>query len=207
MFKFIICSLLTYRKNANLYSYMPAKTKKSEVVQKNNPVLRQVSTPVPLDKIASAEIKSIISDMKKAIEFQADAVAISAVQIAKPIRIFVISKRVFGIVSGDLEKANVEKDDLVFINPKITKTSKGKGYLEEGCLSVRYFYGKVLRAEKATVQALDENGKKFTRGFSGLFAQIVQHEMDHLDGTLFIDKAKNLQEISHEEYEKSLAMH
>ncbi len=184
----------------------PTKIKKNQIVQKNSPVLREISLPVPQDKIGSPEIKAIISDMKKSIESQADAVAISAVQIGKPVRIFVISKKVFGIASGDVTKASA-KDDLVFINPKIIKTSKNKKSLEEGCLSVRYFYGNVLRAEKATVQAFDEHGRKFTRGFSGLFAQIVQHETDHLDGKLFIDKAKNIQEISHEEYEKSLAIH
>jgi len=188
---------------------MPAKAKKITIVQKNDPVLREISSPIAFAKIKSPEIKSIIADMKKAMEPQADAVAIAAVQIGKPIRLFVISKRAFGITTGDVEtpKGLVEKpakDDMVFINPRITKTSKAKEYLEEGCLSVRYVYGKVNRSEKATIEAYDENGKKFTRGFSGLLAQIVQHETDHLDGTIFIDKAKNLQEISHEEYEKSL---
>jgi len=188
---------------------MPVKSKKITIVQKNDPVLREVSSPIALAKIKSPEIKSIIADMKKAMEPQTDAVAIAAVQIGKPIRLFVISKRAFSISSGDVEtpKGLVEKPakgDMVFINSRITKTSKAKEYLEEGCLSVRYVYGKVNRSEKATIEAYDENGKKFTRGFSGLLAQIVQHETDHLDGTIFIDKAKNLQEISHEEYEKSL---
>ncbi len=179
------------------------KVKKTKIVQKNDPVLRSISLAVPQVKIKSPEIKSIIADMKKTMEPQIDAVAIAAVQIGKPMRIFVISKRAFGIVGGDIETVKT-KDDMVFINPKIMKTSKAKEYLEEGCLSVRYVYGKVFRAEKATIQAWDEHGKKFTRGFSGLLAQIVQHECDHLDGTLFIDKAKNLHELSHEDYEKSL---
>lgn len=181
------------------------KNKKSDIVQKNNPVLREISAPVSLAKIKSAEIKSVISDMKAAMEPQADAVAIAAVQIGKPVRIFVISKRAFAIAAGDVENPQ-NKNDMVFINPKIIKTSKAKQHLEEGCLSVRYMYGKVFRAEKATVEAYDENGKRFTRGFSGLLAQVVQHETDHLDGTLFTDKAKSLTEISHEEYEKSLAI-
>ena len=179
------------------------KTQKIKVVQKNDPVLREISTPVPPAKIKSPEIREIISDMKAAMEPQADAVAIAAIQIGKPVRIFVVSKRAFSIVAGDIETSKA-KNDMVFINPRIIKTSKKKESLEEGCLSVRYIYGKVSRAEKATVEAYDEHGKKFTRGFSGLLAQIVQHETDHLDGTLFTDKAKNLQEITHEEYEKSL---
>lgn len=76
--------------------------------------------------------------------------------------------------------------------------------LEEGCLSVRYVYGKVLRPEKVTIEAHDENGKKFSRGFSGLLAQVVQHENDHLNGILFTDKATDIQKISEEEYEKML---
>ena len=76
--------------------------------------------------------------------------------------------------------------------------------MEEGCLSVRYVYGKVTRPEKVTLEALDQNGKKFSRGFSGLLAQIVQHENDHLNGILFTDKATDLQEISHEEYDEML---
>ena len=179
------------------------KAKKVEIVQKTDKVLRQISSPVPTAKIKSPEIQSVVSNLKKAMEFQADAVAIAAVQIGKPLRIFVISKRAFKIANGDLETMP-KRDDMVFINPKIVKTSKAKEFMEEGCLSVKYVYGKVLRAEKATVQALDETGKKFTRGFSGLLAQIVQHETDHLDGMLFIDKAKGLVEISHEEYERNL---
>ena len=60
--------------------------------------------------------------------------------------------------------------------------------MEEGCLSVRYLYGTVARATKATVSAYDENGKKFNKGASGIMAQIFQHEIDHLDGIAFTDK-------------------
>lgn len=186
-----------------------ATEKKIEIIQNGNPILREISTNVSIANIKSPEIKAIISDMKKAIKAQADAVAISAVQISKPVRIFVISKKVYKILDNGLttaqENASDEKKDLVFINPRILKTSKGKQNLEEGCLSVRYVYGTVTRPEKATIEAYDEDGKKFTRGFSGLFAQIVQHETDHLNGILFIDKAEDLQEISPEEYEKILA--
>ena len=69
------------------------EVKKIEIIQKDNPLLRKISTPVPLAKIKSPEIKAIISDMKKTIKNQTDAVAISAVQIAQPVRIFVVSKK------------------------------------------------------------------------------------------------------------------
>ena len=73
--------------------------------------------------------------------------------------------------------------------------------MEEGCLSVRFLYGKVERAVKASVEAFDENGNKFTKGGSGLIAQIFQHETDHLNGALFIDKAKDVTELSAKERE------
>lgn len=175
------------------------KTTQIEILQNGNPVLREVSSAIPTSLIKSLEIRKTISLMKKAIAAQIDAAAISAVQIGKPLRLFIISKKVFN--TDDKTKS---KSDLVFINPKITKVSKTKQVLEEGCLSVKYVYGRVLRPEKATVEAQDENGKKFVRGFSGLLAQIVQHETDHLNGILFIDKATELQKISPDEYDKML---
>jgi peptide deformylase len=84
--------------------------------------------------------------------------------------------------------------DLVFINPVISKLSREKHEVPEGCLSVRWLYGKTIRSKKVTVTAYDENGKKFIRGASGLLAQIFQHETDHLKGILFIDYAKDIKE-------------
>ena len=66
--------------------------------------------------------------------------------------------------------------------------------MPEGCLSVRPLYGKTFRSTKATITAYNKNGKKFTRGASGLLAQIFQHETDHLNGILFIDHAKDIKE-------------
>ena len=72
----------------------------------------------------------------------------------------------------------------IFINPKITKISKKKKTVKEGCLSVTGVFGVITRAEKVTVEAHNEKGEKITRGASGLLAQIFQHEMDHLNGIL-----------------------
>jgi peptide deformylase len=187
---------------------MPSKkSKKIEIIQKDNLILREISKPISVKDIVGKEIKGIISDLQKAIDSQADAVAISAIQIGKPVRLFVISKRIFSILEelGGEKTKDADKKDLIFINPKITKMSKDKQLIEEGCLSVRYFYGKVSRSSKVIVEYLDENGKKNNRGFSGLFAQVVQHENDHLDGILFTDKAVDIQQVSVEDYEKSLA--
>jgi len=74
--------------------------------------------------------------------------------------------------------------------------------MSEGCLSVRPIYGKVRRATRATVEAYDENGKKFVKEGVGLLAHIFQHEIDHLDGILFTDKAKDMYEVPLEEVSK-----
>jgi len=80
----------------------------------------------------------------------------------------------------------------VYINPKLTKVSRAKSEKHEGCLSIRGKWGTVPRSEKATIQAYDERGRKFMRGASGFLAHVFQHEMDHLNGKLFIDDFKPL---------------
>lgn len=165
--------------------------KEQKIVQAENKVLRAKAKEVKLDEITSPAIRKILDQLKKSLEKESDGVAIAAPQIGVSLRIFVISKRAFEIVTGEEGKF----EDQVFINPIITKLSKEKEEMEEGCLSVRWKYGKVMRAEKATIKAYDENGKKFTRGATGLIAQIFQHETDHLDGILFIDKADNIVDL------------
>ena len=173
----------------------------SSIVQNGDPVLRQIAKEVPEKQITNPKISAILGRMKEALNSQDDGVALAAPQIGESLRIFVVSERVFEIADDLKERREQIKDrntnygHLVFINPRLTKLSKDKAMLEEGCLSVRYKYGKIERSLKATVTAYDEHGKKFTRGGSGLMAQIFQHETDHLNGVLFIDKAVDLQEI------------
>jgi len=152
-----------------------------KILQKEAAVLRKVAEPV--SEIKSEKTKKILAEMKQALDSQDDGVAIAAPQIGYSLRIFVISPKI------------TSSPNLVYINPVIKKISKDKKLVEEGCLSVRYLYGQVSRSTKATIEAYDENGKKFTKGASGLIAQIFQHEVDHLNGVLFTDKAKSLEEI------------
>ena len=154
--------------------------------------------------------------MSEALKSQDDGVAIAAPQIGYSLRIFIVSGKIFradfpgrGVsknnqngeqgssatplgVNSDPVKGNSDLKNLIFINPKISKLSREKEWVPEGCLSVRPLYGKTFRSKKATVAAYDENGKKFIRGASGLLAQIFQHETDHLNGILFIDHAKDV---------------
>lgn len=162
----------------------------AKIIQKEDPTLRAKAKEVPLKEICSPAIKKILRQMSEALAKEDDGAALAAPQIGESLRIFIIAGKIF----RDNEKDPLPPD-LVFINPKIKKISKKQQRLEEGCLSVRWLYGLVNRAEKATVEAYDENGKKFTRSGSGLIAQIFQHEIDHLNGVLFIDKAKNIEKI------------
>ena len=161
---------------------------KTEILQKDAPVLREVAKSVPIKDIKSKKIRDILKKMKVSLYAEEDGVAIAAPQIGESLRMF--------MVRGDVLTLTKDKNpDLVFINPEIIKISRKKNRVEEGCLSVRYLYGRVKRGEKATLRAYDETGKRRERGASGLLAQIFQHETDHLDGILFIDKAENVQEI------------
>ena len=166
------------------------------IVQKENPVLRKIAKEVPISQIKSPKIKKILSDMKKALSTQNDGVAIAAPQIGVSLRIFVVSGKIFDEEWQRGNEATESKKetppDLIFINPVILKVSKTKRWMHEGCLSVRPLWGDVHRSTNATIEAYNEKGEKFTRGAGGLLAHIFQHETDHLDGVLFIDKAKNV---------------
>ncbi|MCU0660437.1 MAG: peptide deformylase [Candidatus Pacebacteria bacterium] len=167
------------------------------IVQREHPVLREIAKAVPLKDIPTQEIKRVIARMCEALALQDDGVAIAAPQIGESLRIFVVSGKIF---DKGFEKENYVRDpknthpDSVYINPEIIKLSREKKFMAEGCLSVRWLYGDVKRATRATVRAYDEHGNSFERGAGGLLAQIFQHEIDHLDGTLFIDKATNVHE-------------
>jgi len=171
-----------------------SKTKIINILQIGDPILKQISMSVKIEEMGSAKTNSIIKDMQTAVRSQADGIAISAPQIGQLYRIFLISNRIYEVLGEKKEKAE-KRSDIVFINPKIIKFSKEKTWAEEGCLSVRNMFGRVQRSKKVVFEALDENGKKISRGFSGILAQIIQHENDHLNGILFVTKAKDLQEI------------
>jgi peptide deformylase len=171
-----------------------------EIVQKNDKVLREKTKEILIKDIKTPKIKKVLKEMSLALKSQSDGVAIAAPQIGYPLAIFVVSGKIFhkDFVRGEeVMKKITEKEvpkDLVFINPKISKLSREKEWVPEGCLSVRWLYGNALRSKKATITAYDEDGKKFIRGASGLLAQIFQHETDHLNGILFIDHAKDIKE-------------
>jgi len=170
-----------------------------KIVQKDSRVLRENAVEVAVSDMAGLKIKKILAEMNAALDACDDGVALAAPQIGYSLRIFIVSGRYFDPDFRERTKeefeAGTRSDNMVFINPKIIKSSRKKMEVDEGCLSVRWLYGKMKRSEKATVTAYDINGNKFTRGATGLLAQIFQHETDHLNGVLFIDTATDVVEM------------
>lgn len=135
-------------------------------------VLRKKAEPVNPDEI-NDEMRKLFDDMFETMH-EADGVGLAAPQVG-------ISKRFFVVVSDD----DVRR---VFINPQIIGTSANLTDYEEGCLSLPGVSETIKRPEKVTVQALNEHGKPFTLEADGLLARIIQHENDHLDGIVYIDR-------------------
>jgi peptide deformylase len=126
------------------------------------------------------EIRQLINNMAESM-YAAPGVGLAATQVDRPLRIIVI----------DISEA---RDQLrVFINPELV-AANGEAEREEGCLSVPGVYEKVRRAERVTVRALDAEGRPFTLEAEGLLAVCIQHEMDHLEGRVFVEKLSRLKQ-------------
>lgn len=169
--------------------------KEDLILNRDAAVLRKHAKNVSPEDIASPQLDKILATMKKALYQEDDGVAIAAPQIGESVRIFMVRGSAYAMARRKKVIESEVLPDLVFINPEITKRSKKKKKMEEGCLSVRWLYGEVERHEKVHLAALNEKGEKISMGASGLLAQIFQHETDHLDGVLFIDKAENVHDL------------
>lgn len=145
-----------------------------KIITHPNPILRQKAKPIK--DISTEEIQALIPELAD-LMLKSDGLGIAAPQVAKSIRLIIV---------------RYKDDNLALINPKITSKSILKEIDEEGCLSVPNVYGQVKRCKKITVKYQDPQGKMRKVTGQGLFARVIQHEVDHLDGVLFIDKAKNL---------------
>ncbi|MEK7647246.1 MAG: peptide deformylase [Patescibacteria group bacterium] len=177
-----------------------------KIVQKTDPILRKRAEEVLPDQIKSRKIKDIIHKMSASLRASSNGIGLAAPQIGIPLAIFIVSeeaivvKKESDIIYNEDEKEKRRKrwKHFVFINPRLIKSSRKKELMPEGCLSVDGIFGQVRRAKQVTVEALDENSRMLRVGASGLFAQVLQHETDHLNGVLFIDKAENLEKLPNE---------
>jgi peptide deformylase len=185
-----------------LYAHFPKSSKSGiilhmiDIVQEPSAVLRKTAKEVPVKDIKSAKIQKILKDMSDTLALEKNGAALAAPQIGKSLRIFIVSGKVLRKTDNPDEHT---PPDQIYINPVLKKLSRKKESVDEGCLSVRNHYGVITRATNATIEAYDMHGEKFTRGAGGLLAQIFQHEVDHLQGVLFIDNAKEIWEADETE--------
>ncbi|KXG84537.1 peptide deformylase [Agrobacterium bohemicum] len=143
-----------------------------------DPLLRQQSKPI---EQVDAEITRLADDMLDTM-YDAPGIGLAAIQIGVARRMLVI----------DISREDEDRKPVVFINPEILKVSDDVSVYEEGCLSIPDYYAEVERPAALTVAYIDRDGKKQTVEADGLLATCLQHEMDHLNGVLFIDHISRL---------------
>ncbi|WP_298980333.1 peptide deformylase [uncultured Psychrobacter sp.] len=143
-----------------------------------DPRLRTIAAPV---KEVDAEIKTLISDMIETM-YAADGIGLAASQVDRHIQLIV------------MDLSENRDTPMVFINPKVTPLVEEKQPYEEGCLSVPDVYDKVERPSKVRIEALDADGEAIDEIAEGLLAVCIQHEMDHLNGVIFVDYLSRLKQ-------------
>jgi peptide deformylase len=142
-----------------------------------NPILRQKAKRIT--NALDPKIQKLIPQMTEIM--LKEGVGLAAPQVGESIRLIIIKYK---------------DNSIAMINPRIIMKSILKEWGEEGCLSVPGKYGEVKRSKKLTVRYIDENGKNKVLTANGFLARIIQHETDHLDGVLFIDKARNVTDLN-----------
>ncbi|CAM5560207.1 peptide deformylase [Aquamicrobium terrae] len=143
-----------------------------------DPVLRQVSKPV--ERVDDA-LRKLADDMLETM-YEAPGIGLAAIQIGEPLRLLVI----------DLAKEGEPPAPHVFINPQVLESAEQRSVYEEGCLSIPDYYAEVERPASVRVQYLDRDGRQQEIMAEGLMATCLQHEIDHLNGVLFIDYISKL---------------
>ena len=161
------------------------------IVQAGDPVLRQRARPLSPGEIHSAEIQNLIEHMREAMR-SAPGVGLAAPQVGQSVQLAVIEDRAeyHKDISGDLmaERQRKPVPFQVLINPEIVSRSEEHKIFFEGCLSVAGFCALVPRSTLLRVNYLDQHGLPQSLEISGWHARIIQHEVDHLQGTLYIDR-------------------
>ena len=157
-----------------------------------DPVLRRKAKRV---RTIDDSIKKLISDMIETLHAEPGRAGLAAPQIG-------ISRRVIVISLPPEENGEEKKADIVIINPEIVKRL-GERLVDEGCLSVPGYRGEVKRAESVTVKGRDQNGKEIRIKTDGLLAQALEHEIDHLNGTLYLDHLEGINNLHRIETEET----
>lgn len=146
------------------------------IVLNPNPFLRQVAKEININELTKGQYKKIIADMSETMLIK-DGIGLAAPQINLSERLIVV---------------NTKNGVLAMVNPIISRSSLTKDWDEEGCLSIPHTFGKVKRYRAIRCDFFTSEGKKQRIEAKGLLARVIQHEIDHLNGILFIDKAKDI---------------
>lgn len=157
------------------------------IITDGHPTLRKVAKKVDLKELSDPLFQQLIDDMFETM-YHAPGIGLAAPQVN-------ISKRLFTI---DLQDDDADHGPFVVINPKF-ETTEGEIESTEGCLSVPGYVGEITRYERVAVTGFDRNGEKIRLEGDGLFARCLQHEIDHLNGVLYTDRAKNVRKAETEE--------
>jgi peptide deformylase len=157
-----------------------------EILTVPNPLLKQVSKNVDA---VDDQLRALMDDMLETM-YAAPGIGLAAIQIGEPVRVIVMDLQ--EKPEGAPEDAEGVKNPRYFVNPEIVWSSEELAPYEEGCLSVPEIYDEVLRPARVRIKYLDYNGNPVEEEASGLFATCIQHEMDHLNGVLFIDHLSKL---------------
>ena len=153
------------------------------IVEVPDPRLRQISSPV---ETVDDEVRALVADMFETM-YAAPGIGLAAIQVGVPKRILVID-----LQEPEEEDGDPVRDPRVFINPEILRSSDQEVPYTEGCLSVPDQYAEVDRPDQIRARWLDLDGKAHEEEITGLLATCLQHEMDHLEGILFIDHLSRL---------------
>ncbi len=168
-----------------------------------DPILRRETRKLSREEILSQDIQDLIADIRNTLENKKYGIGLAAPQVGRDISLSVVHIRPTKI-RPDLPKSKWAS--LVIINPKITKTYGQPKQYWEGCISLSNTFAKVPRYKKVSVSYMDENAIKQEKTFEGLLAHVLQHEIDHLSGLLFVDRVKDpTTYVSAAEYKKRFA--
>jgi len=164
-----------------------------KVSRMGHPVLRRKVRPVPPDEISSAPVQRLIDDMAQTM-LEYNGVGLAAPQVHEELRLFVA--QVIRDREDDEEDEARQPEILALINPEIKPASRHVEEDWEGCLSIPDLRGLVPRHRDISVKAYDRTGRPIELQASGFMARVIQHETDHLDGVLFLDRMKSLESLS-----------
>lgn len=168
--------------------------------QFGNPILRQKARQLTKAELTSSDIKELIANMRYTLKTKKYGVGLAASQVGQAISLAIVE------IQPTKTRPNLPKSkqvNMVIINPEIIKTYGNKSQLWEGCISFAEIFAKVPRYKKVRLKYLDEQGRTYQKDFNGLLAHVIQHEVDHLNGVLFVDKVKDSTSyITTSEYKK-----